>query len=62
MRHGQERAREKAKRQEQKNAYYQRGSGWGKTASGILFDVAHAINQDDNLLLWCIPGCADPSP
>lgn len=37
-----------------KNAYYQRGSSWGKTASGILFDVAHAINLDDNLLLWYV--------
>lgn len=53
MRRRQERAHEHLKRQQQKNAYYQRGSSWGKTASGILFDMAHAINLDDNLLLWC---------
>ena len=53
-RHTQERAFERAKRQQLKSAYYQRGSSWGKTASGILFDVAHAINLDDNLLLWYV--------
>lgn len=32
--------------------YYERGTYWGKPASGILYSLAHAMHLDDNRLLW----------
>lgn len=32
--------------------YYERGTYWGKPASGILYGLAHAMHLDDNRLLW----------
>lgn len=34
--------------------YYERGTYWGKPASGILYSLAHAMHLDDNRLLWYV--------
>jgi hypothetical protein len=34
--------------------YYERGTYFGKPASGILYGLAHAMHLDDNRLLWYV--------
>lgn len=47
-----QRKAERAARQQARIDYYERGTYWGKPASGILYGLAHAMHLDDNRLLW----------
>ena len=48
--------RRRAQREERRAAliqYYGAGSGWGRPASALLYELAHQFSLDDSLLLWC---------
>ena len=49
----QQRRQAREERRRKLRAYYSAGSGWGRPAAGVLYDIANRFSLDDSLLLWC---------
>ena len=49
----QQRRQAREERRRKLLAYYSAGSGWGRPAAGVLYNIANRFSLDDSLLLWC---------